>query len=235
MKFNTNTTLGDIVTAYPNAAEVFNTHHIDYCCNGGDTLGKAIDAINLEEDVIISELNDVVNRTVTADVTNWSDASMSDMVDYVVNRYHKRAYELIGEIQPLLSKIMRVHYASHGEELLHLHHLYSLLLMELDEHFAKEEASLFPQIKAFDLDKSDATLKASVITEVLEAESEHDAAGDLIKEIDAFTHHYVAPSDGCNSYKRTFLLMKELEEDTFRHIHMENSILFKHILDTYQS
>jgi regulator of cell morphogenesis and NO signaling len=235
MKFNTHTTLGDIVTAYPNAAEVFNTHHIDYCCNGGDTLGKAVDAINLDENLIISQLNEVVNRTVQADVTNWSDSTMSEMVDYIVNRYHKKAYELIGEIQPLLSKIMRVHYQSHGEELLHLHHLFSMLLMELDEHFAKEEASLFPQIKAFDGDKNDDALKASVIAEVIEAESEHDAAGDLIKEIDSFTHHFVAPEDGCNSYKRVFNLMKELEEDTFRHIHMENSILFKYILDTFHA
>ncbi len=57
-------------------------------------------------------------------------------------------------------------------------------------------------------------------------EEEHDAAGNLFKEIEHVTNDFTAPEDACRTYKRTFDLLGALQKDTFNHIHLENSVLF---------
>lgn len=37
---------------------------------------------------------------------------------------------------------------------------------------------------------------------------------------------YLPPSDACNTYKVTFSLLREFEEDLYSHIYLENNILF---------
>jgi len=66
-----------------------------------------------------------------------------------------------------------------------------------------------------------------------ETEDEHDAAGGILKELRKVTNDYSVPEDGCNTYRRAFDKLEELEADLFRHIHLENNILFRRF-DTVQ-
>ncbi len=118
-----------------------------------------------------------------------------------------------------------MHYPHHGAELVKIHSLYARLKAELEEHFAKEEREVFPQlIGNRHPDEGQRTLVDSLI-------HEHSSAGDMIKELEVLTNNFTAPADGCATYRATFAGLQELTQDIFIHIFKENSILFPEILE----
>ncbi|HSH66320.1 MAG TPA: hemerythrin domain-containing protein, partial [Bacteroidia bacterium] len=50
--------------------------------------------------------------------------------------------------------------------------------------------------------------------------------GDRFRKIEELSSNYTAPPDACNTYRVTFALLKEFEQDLHLHIHLENNILF---------
>jgi regulator of cell morphogenesis and NO signaling len=56
--------------------------------------------------------------------------------------------------------------------------------------------------------------------------AEHDRAGELLATQRRLTADYVAPVDGCASYRALFAGLAELEADTHLHVHKENNVLF---------
>ena len=55
---------------------------------------------------------------------------------------------------------------------------------------------------------------------------EHDTEGERFRKIAMLTSNYVPPADACNTYKVTFAMLQEFEQDLHTHIHLENNILF---------
>ena len=56
--------------------------------------------------------------------------------------------------------------------------------------------------------------------------NEHTDEGERFERLAELTNNYTPPADGCNTYKVTFSMLKEFEEDLHLHIHLENNILF---------
>lgn len=225
MQISTKTTLGEIVSLYPNTAKVMNKYKIDYCCGGKDTLYKALKDLSLDTDTVVSELESQALLTKYENVTNWKNESLSKIIDYILDTHHKFMREALEEINYLMFKILKVHYNTNGESLLVIHKLFGSLKTELEAHLVKEEENLFPLIKAYEKNKS-TDIKNSIIKFILDTENEHDAAGDLFKALEAATNDFSPPKNACTSYVRTFELLDALEKDAFKHIHLENSVLF---------
>ncbi len=57
-------------------------------------------------------------------------------------------------------------------------------------------------------------------------EKDHDAEGERFRTISALTDEYTPPEDACTTYRVTFSMLEEFEDDLHRHIHLENNILF---------
>ena len=57
-------------------------------------------------------------------------------------------------------------------------------------------------------------------------QDEHVTEGERFVKIAALTNNYTPPSDACNTYKVTFSMLQEFEQDLHKHIHLENNILF---------
>ena len=55
---------------------------------------------------------------------------------------------------------------------------------------------------------------------------EHTVEGDRFANIAKLTSGYLPPADACNTYKVTYAMLEEFENDLHRHIHLENNILF---------
>jgi regulator of cell morphogenesis and NO signaling len=62
---------------------------------------------------------------------------------------------------------------------------------------------------------------------VIETESEHDTAGDILRELAKVTHDYQTPRGACTTFKLVYTKLDTLEKDLFRHIYLENSVLFE--------
>ncbi len=227
-KFNTSLSIGEIVASLPKASEVFKKYHIDFCCGGNRLLSEAIKEQQLNEDEILQELDEAEKETEAyKNQTDFVKLSRNELIDYIVSTHHSFLKITLPEISELTTKILRVHGTNH-EELFQVHKLFHNLKTDLEQHLIKEEELLFPLIKEYDQEPSKELL-AKISNVMSETESEHEAAGDILKELRRITKDFVVPDDGCNSFRLTYDKIQELEADLFQHIHLENNILFKHL------
>jgi len=225
--FKSRDKIGDIVSKFPGAADIFKANKIDFCCGGNRQLKLAIEEGNLDEKQVLKDLNKKYElskkMTETVDI-DWQNSTLSELIDYIVNKHHAYLQENLPRVSELSNTILRVHGINH-QELSKIHKLFHSLKTELEQHLIKEEEILFPLIKKYEENPSAEQLdKAfSVINEL---EEEHEDAGDVLKELRIVSKDYVVPDDGCNTYQLTYQLLEGLESDLFQHIHLENNILF---------
>ena len=225
--FNNKQRLGDIVATFPKAAEIFMEYEIDFCCGGNRLIEEAIKEKSLNEVEVISKLNieyEKFDSKVREDI-DWREESMSDLIDYVVQKHHTYMKEEMPVTGELLNKILKVHFRTDGVVLSELHKLYNTFKSEIEEHLIKEEELLFPLIKEYELNPCEEN-KEKVIKVINEIESEHDAAGDLLRAMRKVTKGYELPSTACTTFAITYEKIKSIEADLFRHVHLENNILF---------
>lgn len=227
--FKVSDQIGDIVTTFPGASNLFLEYRIDFCCGGNRPLTEAIKEQNLDEDKILVLLNNKYKefQEKNEEFTDWAREKPSKLVDYIVGEHHRYLKVELPKISELIFKILKVHGKNH-EELFKVHKLFNTLRTELEGHLIKEEEFLFPIIKEYEVEKSDLN-KQKVLNLIDELEKEHVGAGDVIKELREITEHYTAPKGACRTFELAYKKLMELEEDTFQHIHLENNILFKGI------
>jgi len=60
---------------------------------------------------------------------------------------------------------------------------------------------------------------------------DHETEGSLFAKISELTNEYNPPIDACETYRVTFAMLKEFEQDLHKHIHLENNILFQKAIE----
>ncbi len=151
-------------------------------------------------------------------------------MDYIEKTHHRYVEEKTNILLPFLDKLCKVHGSDHPE-LFQINELFKGCSGELAQHMKKEELILFPFIKK--------VVRASISNELMEQPhfgtienpiammmEEHDTKGERFRKIAKLSTNYTPPVDACNTYKVTFAMLKEFEEDLHKHIHLENNILF---------
>ena len=206
--------------------DFFNKEKIDFCCNGHMTVEEVAKEKNIDANDLAKKLQGAIksDNSDTEDIMNLDDfknLDIKEMIYSLIIDHHKKERDLLFEIDPLLNKILSVHYSRHGQELMRLHSLFADLKKDLEEHFVKEEEITFPLM----LENKNPSLET--IKKVEELESDHEKAGNIIKEMIDLTDWFTAPEDACNTYKYTFELLEKLVKDVFVHIFKENSIMFE--------
>ena len=218
-------TLAEVVKEHPNTIGFLNGLHLDYCCGGHEAIESAIRKKGMDVERFLEEINRVaarptVQEDVHEDIELFRELKVKEMLDDLEATHHVTDRRLMAETEELLNKILIVHYPHHGELLTRLHHLYSGLKAELEEHFAKEERLVFPLMREHPHPEQ------AVLDEVRALEAEHSGAGNVIKEIYQLTDHFTLPEDACPTFQRTYQVMEALFEDVFIHIFKEKSIVF---------
>lgn len=221
-----NTKIEDIVKTDNSMIDFFNKEKIDFCCNGHMTVEEVAKEKNIDANDLAKKIQGAIksDNSDTKDIMNLDDfknLDIKEMIDSLIIDHHKRERDLLFEIDPLLNKILSVHFAHHGEELMKLHSLFADLKKELEEHFVKEEEITFP------LMLENESPSQEVIKKVEELETDHEEAGDIIKEMIELTDWFNPPEDACRTYVHTFNLLEKLVKDVFIHIFKENSIMFE--------
>lgn len=228
--FNRNQRLGEIAAVFPKATETFMKHDIDFCCGGDRTLELALNAKGLDIDMILDELDKAYTEynAIKNDDIDWRNSDFSTLIDFIVNKHHSFMKKELPLIDTLVNKILKVHFIDNGEVLTKVHKLFGQLKTEIETHLIKEEEVLFPLIKQYEKTPSDELLN-KIINVMNETEDEHDAAGDILKELRKVTNQYEVPPTGCNSFKLTYEKLMSVEVDLFHHIHLENNIMFERL------
>lgn len=226
-KFNVDQKIGDITTSFPKVVEIFKEYRIDFCCGGDRPLKQAIKEANLNEDELITKINnlyDELKDQLNNDSIDFLSMPIDKLSEYIVNTHHAYLNVNMPKISELTKTILRVHGAHHPE-LAKVHKLFSMVRMELEEHLIKEETIQYPAIYDYTESLSQESLKKA-INIINELQEEHVGAGDIIKELRDVTNDYSLPKDACSTYKKTYIMLQEFESDLFQHIHLESNILF---------
>ena len=220
--------LGELVAERPARARVFERVGIDYCCHGRRSLEDACQSAGLDIDTVLDQLA-AVGETEGADVDQLPPVAL---IKHIVTVHHRYLDDELPLLVALAAKVRDVHGTRHGE----LAEVARLVLAAHDDlipHLAKEERVLFPAIAALVDGERDFPFGA-IGNPIHMMLVEHEAVGALLGELRTITDGYVVPTDGCASYRSLYARLEELETDTFRHIHLENNVLFPAVVELAQ-
>jgi regulator of cell morphogenesis and NO signaling len=222
------TTVRDIAVEYPQAARVFESFGIDYCCGGDQSLEDACRQANVNADALREALRRPVGAE-DASSGNWVSASLEELTDHIVSRHHTFVRQETARVIELLGKVRAKHEANHPE-LNRIEERFRALASELKLHMLKEEQVLFPMIRQLEEASREADADTAAfggITFPIERMiSEHEDAGGVLRSIRSLTGSFQPPPDACPSFRALYLGLEEFERDLHRHIHLENNILF---------
>lgn len=171
---------------------------------------------------------------ITADQPDsyWNESSLADLIEHILEKHHAYTKTALEELQPLLDKVVKVHGAGHPE-LGELHVLYCRLRDDMDRHLMKEERILFPYMCALDGEEPvSAPHFGTVANPVRMMMSEHEADDAILRRMLEITGDFGLPPGACASYTALYKGLNELVNDLFRHMHLENDILFPRAIET---
>ncbi|MEQ8359655.1 MAG: iron-sulfur cluster repair di-iron protein [Cytophagales bacterium] len=219
--------VGDIVASNFRTSKVLTAHNIDFCCGGGISLQDACLKKNQNLDTVIAELEEILQ---SGEDQNWQELDPDKLIDRIVQKHHSYILGTIPALRIYLDKLCNVHGERHNE-LYEIRSLFEEGSIALLQHMEKEEKILFPYIKAMVSAERDGFPLSKPHFEHIEnpiqiMEAEHATEGVRFMRIAQLTNNYTCPPDGCQTFKVTYALLQEFEEDLHTHIHLENNVLF---------
>ena len=197
MTINNERIVGEIVAENYKTAAIFKRYRIDFCCNGNRTIADATQSKGIDEEQLLSELNEVMAEKVQGEI-DFKAFPIDLLADYVEKTHHRYIEQRIPEITPFLSKVARVHGANHPE-LLEVEQLFTETAQDLAAHVKKEELMLFPYIRQMVKSnmgdkKRPKTALGSATEYIVQMEEEHDAEGERFRRISELTDNYTPPA-----------------------------------------
>ncbi|WP_343642972.1 iron-sulfur cluster repair di-iron protein [Chryseobacterium sp.] len=220
--------IGNMVAEDFRTAAIFKRHGIDFCCKGGRTIEEACSSKKLAPEKIYEELEALPkNEGNSIDFNSWP---LDLLTDYIEKTHHRYVEEKTSVLQAFLDKLCKVHGGRHPE-LFEINSLFNESAHDLAAHMKKEELILFPFVKNMVKAKISGgslpkTHFGTVENPVHMMEHDHTIEGDRFRRIAEITNEYLPPADACNTYKVTFAMLQDFENDLHQHIHLENNILF---------
>ena len=219
--------VGEIVAEDYRAAEVFRRHNIDFCCGGNKSVRSACEEKGITMAGLAREL-EIARRQGSAE--RYNDWEPDFLADYIVNEFHSHSKKMLPQITEFAEKVAEVHGENHPETRT-IAETWRELAGSLAMHTQKEELLLFPYIKQLvQVRKEGGTVRKPVFdsaeTLIRTMVEEHDAAGGGLGEIERLSGGFMPPEDACNTFKTLYAWLRDFDEQTKKHVHLENNILY---------
>ena len=222
-------TVGEFVAGDFRTAAVFSKYGIDFCCKGNRTLEEVCEKKGLDVHSIQDELNAVLESKSdnNIDFKSWP---IDLLIDYIEKTHHRYVEEKSTALLFYLDKLCKVHGQRHPE-LFEIGLHFKICATELAQHMKKEELILFPFVKKMfnalrDQESIEQPHFGTVNNPIAMMQDEHENEGERFRVIAKLTDNYNPPVDACETYRVTFAMLKEFEQDLHKHIHLENNIVF---------
>jgi regulator of cell morphogenesis and NO signaling len=229
MDFSTETRVGQIALANPASRRILEDAGIDYCCGGGKSLREACMHADVPAEEILNRLQQQ-SESAGPEEAQWAAAPLADLTRHIQDHHHQYVRDSIPRIRTLLSKVRERHAANHPE-IGRIEGLFSEVAREMLMHMQKEEHVLFPYIDAVERSANgngplEPPFFQTVKNPIHMMMREHDAAGELVRQIRVASSEYKPPTDACTTFRATYQELQQFEEDLHLHVHLENNILF---------
>ena len=222
-------TIGEYVAKDFRTAAIFSKYGIDFCCKGNRTIEEACEKKGVDTDQLMNQINTVL-ATKNDSAIDFKTWPLDLLSDYIEKTHHRYVEEKTQILLPFLDKLCKVHGANHPE-LFEINELFIGCAGELAQHMKKEELMLFPFIKkmakaALEEEQIAKPQFGTVKNPIAMMMQEHETEGDRFVKIAALTNNYTPPADGCSTFRVTYAMLADFEQDLHKHIHLENNILF---------
>ncbi len=222
-------TVGAIAAADMRKAELLKRLGIDFCCGGKHTLEEACQEKNLDVLRVKKELEDVDKLSLTGQQHDFNAFTPSFLADYIVNVHHSYVNNNLPMITELAEKVA-LHHGSNRPYLERIFYAVNVIGKDLCSHMKMEEEVLFPAIKQLERGENREAALQVLRESISGAEDEHQAVGQLLKDIHELTGNFTLYEGACNSVGMLYFKLKAFEDDLLQHIHLENNILFPKVL-----
>lgn len=217
------TTLGDLVTGEPRAAELFERLGVDYCCGGRRTLSEACARHGLDAHTVAVLLNGLTqDRDHAAPSTHdVARSSIAELCDHIVAAHHDWLRKELPAVGELVATVVRVHRGTHPD-LADVQRLFAGMRSELETHMALEERDVFPACKRVEAGAAGALAPALLG----QLEDDHADVGDALLALRELSGGYDESRALCGTHRRLMRALHALELDVHQHVHEENNVLF---------
>jgi regulator of cell morphogenesis and NO signaling len=209
---NAEQAIGQIAVQLPGSTAIFRRLKLDFCCGGQVSLREAAAQKSLDVQAVLAELSQLQR---SSDVP--ATASPSELIDHILQRYHEVHRAQLPELIRMARRVEAVHRdnpdvpAGLADTLEAMHE-------ELLSHMHKEEAILFPMLKAGG--------NPFVGQPIGMMRAEHVDHGASLDKLNALTHDATPPAGACNTWRALYAGIAQLNDDLINHIHLENNVLF---------
>lgn len=220
MKIRPEQTVAEITRQFPVSTRVFDRHRINFCCGGKKMLQDACEDRGVEVDEVVDEIIEEIDSATPSTLEGWADRPIPDLVEHILENYHRPLDDELPRLFQLATKVARVH-GKRDERLPQIAATFETLCHELMGHFQKEEEILFPLLLSDQPAQVEGPISAML--------REHDIAGDLLRRLRELTGDYEVPDGACASWRVLWVGLEDLERSLHEHIHLENNILFPRV------
>ncbi|HEX9795138.1 MAG TPA: iron-sulfur cluster repair di-iron protein [Planctomycetota bacterium] len=217
------TPVGEIAATLPATVAVLESHGIDYCCGGIQTLEQAAGRAGVGLEALIEELAAAAQGPDSDENIRWDERPLPELLDHLLGTHHEYTKRAIRELPPLATKVVAAHGKAHPE-LVELRGVVDALLGELNLHLRKEEEVLFPMLRELAMGRP---LQMDPRAPISVMEREHDEVGGMLRRMRELGRDYAPPDDACTTWRAYYKFLDEFEADLHRHIHLENNVLHR--------
>lgn len=207
-----------VVLDHSECAEVFQRNRIDFCCRGNLSIEAAAKERGLDVDGLVADLTRAIAARHGERQADPRELSTPSLVAHIVSKHHDYLRKALPFVRALAQKVGRVH-GDHNPKLRDLDQAVGELADALIPHLDEEEQVLFPMLAAKGSDRAERTRQLDAML------AEHLAVATLLSRIRAASDDFGLPDWACNSYRALFAELRQLESDTFTHVHLENHVL----------
>jgi regulator of cell morphogenesis and NO signaling len=226
--------VGEVAASSAAAVCVLEKYGIDYCCAGERPFEDACREMDLSPESVAREIA-AATAALPKDSKNWTQAPLGELILHIVSTHHEYLKLELPRVAQRVQKVVQVHGEKDPATLHELQRVYEGLQQELSVHMRKEEMILFPAIERYEVAvQSGLPLPpapfGSIANPIGVMEGEHESAGVALRRIRELTGAFQAPPYACSTYIAMLDGLKALEADLHAHIHLENNILFPHVI-----
>lgn len=204
--------IGSIAVQLPGATAVFRRLKLDFCCGGNVALAQAVADKGLALESVLAELS-ALQRPASAPAA----ATPDQLVDHIVTRFHDVHRQQLPELIRMARRVEAVH-RENPHVPAGLGDLLEAMQTELFTHMHKEEAILFPMLKAGG--------NPFVSQPIGMMRAEHVDHGAELERLMALTNDANPPAGACNTWRALYTGIGQFADDLISHIHTENNVLF---------
>ncbi len=230
-------TVRQIALQQPTSVRVFERLGIDYCCGGNQSLADICAQSHLDLAAVLAELDLAANQP-SLPSPDWAQASLELLCSHIRAHHHTYIRRELPRLIHLAEKVSTRHGTTHPE-LVALHAALSLLELDLNDHFPKEESLIFPYIVALEhsIDRSHhsgetppASYCGFLATPLALISAEHDEATALLDQFRQLTRNFAPPPTACPSFRALYDGIREFDEHLRLHIALEAEVLYPRAL-----